>query len=237
LVLAIFVIVAIWTKRAIAIVAIGGIVITVFASALKIYPFSSRLLIFLVPLAFLVIATAIDQISWKAGRAAGTACAVLLFWVAVAKDVSVALNPFSVSEMRPALEQIGPRFEPGDAIAVTEMSGAMYEFYAPTLISPGTPMLGIAGSIDGGESLTEAARKNGYRRIWLVAAHCTDIVRGLVKELANTAPVVFEWTGRGTRVVLFDFTSGEEAMTSTNRLQVNRPQTPSALPEVALGKR
>jgi Dolichyl-phosphate-mannose-protein mannosyltransferase len=170
LVLAISVIVAVWTKRAIVIVAVGAIVVTVFASALKIYPFSCRLLIFLVPLAFFVIATAIDQINCKVGRVAGIACAVLLFSAPVAKDVSVALNPFSVSEMRPALEQIGNRFEPGDAIAVTEESEPMYQFYAPILISLGTPMLRLARSKDdkqryGWKPVAEAVRKNGYRRI------------------------------------------------------------------------
>jgi hypothetical protein len=125
----------------------------------------------------------------------------------VAKDVSVALTPFFVSEMRPALEQIGPRIEPGDAIAVTEYSVATYQFYAPTLISPGTPMLGIAlyaSSEERLKSLTETARKNGYRRIWLVVALNASKVR-----LANNAPIVFEWTGRDTRVILFDFTSSK----------------------------
>jgi hypothetical protein len=210
LVLAVSVIVAIWTKRAIATIAIVALLVTVFCSVLKIYPFSSRLLIFLVPFAFFVIATAVDQISWNIGRAAAAACAVLLLSVAVAKDISVAFHPFSVSEMRPALEKIAPRLAAGDAIAITEMSERLYQFYAPTLIPRATQIPRAARMWEftaGKEALIEDVRKNGYRRIWLVAAHRTYVVKGLVRELAKSAPIAFEWTGPGTRVVLFDFTS------------------------------
>lgn len=85
-------------RRWTAIVATGAILTTYLASALQIYPFCCRLLIFLVPLTLFVIATGIDEVCRFGGRVMACIGAVLLLSVVVPSAAEVALRPRSTSE-------------------------------------------------------------------------------------------------------------------------------------------
>ncbi len=183
--------------------------VTLVASSLHLYPFAGRMLIFLVPLVFFVIATAVDQLGNKFGQAAAAVCAVLLLALMVPSDLSRALEPYNRNDMRGALELIAPRLQPGDAIALGPLSGAAFSLYRPGLIPGDVPFYEIRKGADATDVIGPA-KDNGYRRVWFVSAHRIQQVDKIIGQLRKVVPTLFHWEGPGTRVLLLDFASGQE---------------------------
>jgi hypothetical protein len=200
------------SRRAICAVAIGAITLTLIASVLEVYPFSSRLLIFLTPLVLLLIAAGVDELHRLnlVGSVAAGALALLLVAMVVPKAVQIARQPVSVSDMRGALKKIRGSLRNGDAIAIAGGNGTTYQFYSPTL-GRDIPFF----ETDDARSLTEAVEQNGFRRVWLVTlgplwgSYENELrmryPNELIMEVERSAAIVFDWNAPGTRLVLFDF--------------------------------
>ena len=193
------------SKRRTALVAVGAILTVYVASALKAYPFSSRLLIFCVPLTFFIIATGIDEFRRITGPVAAAVASVLLLGVMVPLAVESAQRPYFNSDMRGALAEVSRRFEEGDAIALWR-SNKLFRYYRRALKTRSAPVLNLDPNKSSSNTLIEIAEKNGYRRIWVVAAHRAHSVNRLIRRTARSVPIAYEWAAPGTRVVLFDFT-------------------------------
>jgi hypothetical protein len=189
--------------RRTALVAVGGILTAYVASALEAYPFSSRLLIFCVPLTLFIIATGIDELRRTTGPLMTAVASGLLLSVMIPSAVERAQQPYFSSDMRGALAEVSRGFEEGDVIALWR-SGKLFGYYGRALIPQGTPVFGLNAD-NPRLSLIDIAEKNGYRRIWVIAAHRTQTMNRLIRRTASTVPIAYEWRVRGTRVVLFDF--------------------------------
>ena len=193
------------TGRRTALVAVGAILTTYIASALVIYPFSSRLLIFCVPLTFFILATGINELSSRGGSfTAAFACGLLLS-VMIPSAVEVAQRPYFSSDMRGALVRLNRGFKDGDAIALWK-SDKLFTYYKKVMRLPHAPIVDLNARKWEGRTLTEIAERTGYRRIWVVTAHRSGQLEPLIRQTAQTVPIVYEWTTQGTRLVLFDFT-------------------------------
>jgi hypothetical protein len=200
------------SRRAICGVAIGAITLTLIASVLEVYPFSSRLLIFLTPLVLLLIAAGVDELHRLnlVGPVAAGALALLLVAMVVPKADQIARQPVSVSDMRGALKKIRGSFRNGDAIAVAGGNGTTYQYYSPTL-GRDIPFF----ETDDARSLTETVEQHGFRRVWLVTLgplwgsyeeeQRMRNANDLIREVERSAAIVFDWNAPGTRLVLFDF--------------------------------
>lgn len=196
---------ALWRPRAICTVAIGAILLTLLASVFEIYPFSSRLLIFLVPLVFFILATGIDRLQSVAPFFA-TVMAIALLAVPFPHAMEFVQRPVVISDMRDALDEVAKNRRAGDVIAVWQPSYAIYQFYSPKLGHPAAPQL-LVSRQDDAHSLVEQAGREGYRRMWFVAAHRMNEAEDLIYQISGIVPVAFEWTAPRTRVLLFDLTS------------------------------
>ena len=174
------------------------------ASMFEIYPFSSRLLIFAVPLTLLIMAAGVDELSLRSPLAASIAT-VLLLSVVAPTALWVAIEPLPESDMRGALTRVSKGFEPGDAVAVTPYT--LFKYYRGALQTDDTHILRVSRSTDP-RTVIDYAERNGYRRLWLVVAHSArhSATKSLIKKIATEAPVLSEWRTNSTRVLLFDFT-------------------------------
>jgi hypothetical protein len=187
-------------RRWTAIVAAGAILATLFAAMLGIYPFSSRLLIFLVPPSLFIIACGIDELHRASGLAAGAAT-VLLLSIVVFPAVEIAQNPKFNSDMRGAFSKVSSGYQDGDGL-VLAAAGRFLIYYGKELESRGVPILKL-DKADPPSSAIEFAEKNGFRRVWVVAYRRWG--KQLIKETGQRASVDFDWKTHGTRVMLFDF--------------------------------
>jgi hypothetical protein len=195
----------IW-RSDVGLVAAAAILLTVIASAFEIYPFSTRLVLFLVPLAFFTMASAIDVVALKLHWLAASVCALLLFSTMAPVALQTLIEPQVplAKQFKEALHMIGQNSIEGDALAVEPWTGRVFKFYR-RYRAPKLPTFMVHHG-DGATSILERAKRDHYRRIWyLESAPVDPSAARLVEEVGSNTPIVFDWHSGGTRVVLFDF--------------------------------
>jgi hypothetical protein len=193
-------------RQRLAMVALGAIFTTLVVSAFQLYPFRTRQLIFLVPITFFIMASALDAL-YRRGKPVWAALAgLLLVALLMPPAIATLVEPRANSDMRDALEVVRDGFEEGDALAFGAWSLRSFEFYARTLVPPEFPVFGVSPE-NRPEELLEPAERDGYRRVWFVLSHRANEADALIQEVGRTAPIVLDWTGPGTRLVLFEFSS------------------------------
>jgi len=203
-------------RRPMDLVAAAAILLTLVASAFGIYPFSTRLVLFLVPLAFFILAAAIDAVDFKLGWLPASLCALPLFLVMLPVNLAVFANPETplATEFKKALRIVAQKSVSGDALAIAPWAGRVFEFYrherAPKLR---TFVLGetkkASSMLKQAEGLLASAKRKGYSRVWyLETIPMAQGVDQLIRELGKETPVVFTWKSGGTRLVVFDLTEG-----------------------------
>ena len=152
-------------RRPTDLLAAAAILLTLIAAAFQIYPFSSRLLLFLVPLAFFTMASAIDmviELYWVTS----SVCALLLFRVMAPVALEVLVEPRAplATNFKEALHIVAQNSISGDALTIEPWSGRVFEFYR-RFDAPKLPTF----KVDNGEaaySMLERAKSEGYHRIW-----------------------------------------------------------------------
>ena len=194
----------IW-RRPTALLAAAAILLTLIASAFEIYPFSTRPVLFLVPLAFFTIAAAIDahfELDWVAA----SFCALLLFRVMAPVGLEVLVEPKAplATNFKEALQIVAQNSISGDALAIEPWSERVFEFYR-RFHAPKLPTF----KVDEGEpahSMLEHAKREGYHRIWYLETSPVDpSAAHLIEEVGDKTPIVFTWRRGSTRLVVFDF--------------------------------
>lgn len=195
------------SRQRLAMVALGAILTALAVSAFQLYPFRTRQLIFLIPIVFFIIATALDVLCRRGKPVRAGLVGLLLVTLLIPPALVTVIEPRANSDMRGALEVVREEYEEGDALAFGAWSLRSFEFYAPTLISSDIPVFSVSPE-NRPEELLEPAAKNNYRRVWFVLSHRTNEADTLIQDVRRAAPIVLEWTGPGTRLVLFEFHSG-----------------------------
>lgn len=190
-------------------------VFALLASGVHKYPFSGRLLLFLVPLMLLGVARG----AWTAGSALWSAqpvAAVVLFGVLGAAPAIETWQEFRrptrYEQITPVLEQVRDKWQPGDRVYVYYGAVPAFTFYTrdnpfpPEAVTLGTESRGTrTGYRD------ELATLKGHRRVWVVFSHRHRDEESLIRAYA-------EGMGRGELVAkeagaaayLFDFCATTE---------------------------
>lgn len=151
----------------------------------RLYPFSGRLILYLLPAVFLLIATAVDTLAGSVSvgvKRTWTHAGLLLLAAVLAQQwtsaILYATDPADRSDMRSTLEQVGAAAEPEDVLLVDRIStGRVLDWYAPL-----TPELDLPrGNYDwraGGPAGLRRAIAGGVQPVpagdswyWLVLGH------------------------------------------------------------------
>jgi len=148
------------------------------ASALELYPFFQRFLLFLAPAAILFAAEGTERLAALAGprsRVLAAACvAAVLAWpvVEAAKRVVV---PVRRDEIRPVLAYVAEHARPGDRLWVYYGAKRQFRYYAPRLgladrevVASLEPFAKSSGVRWAEWPRREAERLRGRGRVWLV---------------------------------------------------------------------
>lgn len=130
--------------RAIALVA--PLLLTLLAAALRRYPFADRLTLFLLPLAWLLVAAGLAAIVGRLLPARPTLRAVLLagatlalMWLPLREVSAIARNPLPKQALRPVLQQWRPEVATDDTFYIYTGARAAYLYYDRLLDLPDRP--------------------------------------------------------------------------------------------------
>jgi hypothetical protein len=178
------------------------LVFAILASALRLYPFYVRTILFAVPPTVLLIAYGVRAL-YRALKTrqrwmALLAMAMLLFHPFY-RSVLVLALPMTNEEVRPALAYVAEHRQPGDHIYVYHGAAPVFRYYAPRfgLDDEGLYTIGEASNGDFAV-LAERVRSLEEGRVWFLFAHVYTF-----EGISEEAYVLELLEARGTRVDLF----------------------------------
>jgi hypothetical protein len=149
------------------------------AADLHLYPFASRLVLFVAPALILAIAAGVEALALirlpSGGRLGTTVGGRLVYFAAFLPGLAgFAADPpvYRVEETRPLLRAVAARRQPSDAIYVYYGAGQALRFYGPRYgLKPGDYLLGGCHRGDARAYLFEVDRFRGRPRLWVLVAH------------------------------------------------------------------
>ena len=210
----------------------GGLLLTavppaVVAGAASAYPLADRLALWLVPLAALVLAAALD-LPRRAAVAAAVALAVVAGPTAVG-TLPDLVRTREVEELGPVLERLEQLRRPGDLVLVDIAAKAAFDHYAPRR---GVPRDGVVlfrtpepGTDCGADVVALRTGRFGNGRVWLVLSH--ELVDN---PLLGTRADLLARIGRVTRLAGTIEDTGAQALllspAPTGQALPGAPRTP-----------
>jgi len=161
------------------------IVITMMASGLHVYPFSGRLLLFAVPSMYFWIGDGVVRVGSLVRENQNLVVTAMLSMLLVPQllySSTILVKPYSFEEVRPAIEYMAKRWQPGDILYVYDGAQPTFRFYSGRYGFRRSEY--VFG--DGSQSLpalqTELLAFSGYERMWLLFAHI-DRKNGIYDDL------------------------------------------------------
>lgn len=164
---------------------LAPIALCLAASGLRMYPFSSRLLLFLVPALILGTVKGVELLATRtraAGPLLGLALAAALLAGPAAAAARHLASPRVNEEIKPVLAHVRDRRQPGDVVYL--YYGAQYpmRYYAPRFgFSEGDYVSGQISRRSPDRYLRDLDALGGNPRVWIVFSHATR-KRGLDEE-------------------------------------------------------
>jgi hypothetical protein len=148
---------------------------TAGSSLLHLYPFWSRLILFLTPTLFVLIARGIDALI-GAGRIReipiGALVSILIFVQPCIFAVQGLSKPRLVEELRSVVQYVSERRQDGDRIYVYYGAEAALRYYGPRFgIMPAQYKVGVASRDDWQQYASDLDALSGQGRVWVIFSH------------------------------------------------------------------
>ncbi|MCS6994150.1 MAG: glycosyltransferase family 39 protein, partial [Anaerolineales bacterium] len=151
--------------------------VTYLASWLELYPFARRMILFLVPLVYLLSGAAVDFL-WHTPlrlRFFSRLAAVLLAGFLLYQPLVISTQDFFASvypeHIRPAVSYLNANYREGDVVYVYYWAVPAFRYYA----DPEIPYLAGQRPKDLHILLKELDSLRGQARVWVLFSHVTDI--------------------------------------------------------------
>ena len=168
------------------------LLLTIVASAARLYPFApGRVTAFLVPVLLLLVAEGVEWVrelafprfAW-AGAALAVVAAACPVWAVVRNP-----PPYLPEHVRPALERLRAEGRPGDALYVHYGARLPYLFYAPVFDLPFRDrVLGECARDNPRRYLKQIDGLRGRPRVWVLLAHDLPVL--------SEGPLIFGYLDR-----------------------------------------
>jgi hypothetical protein len=164
-----------WSQnRRAAVLLVAPLVVALGAAVVQQYPFSDRLILFLVPGFMLAIAGAIEavcQACYRFSRSLGVVAAMALVLPAL-YPISVNPPPYRSEHVKAVLSHVQARWQPGDALYVYYGAAPAMTFYAAQYgFSRNDYVVGGCHRGDSRTYLRELDTFRGDPRVWVLITH------------------------------------------------------------------
>jgi hypothetical protein len=166
---------ALWrTRKDAALFLLLPVLVAVGASAATLYPFTARLLAFIIPFFLLAVAAGASHLlaSMPARLQFMSPLLLAILGGAPLYAIATALPPSRVQHLRPAIEHLQQQQRPGDRVYVYYGAGLAFGYYALRL---GVPTEGVVRGRcafdDPRRYLREIDSLRGAERVWLLMTH------------------------------------------------------------------
>jgi hypothetical protein len=194
---------ALFSRRPVAIVAVGTIACALLASIPKFYPFAARLTVFSLPLVAIIVATAVDMVAVRLGQIASVALGAAAVLVLAQPAMTYVRNPPELSDVKGAIYFINAQSKPDDAVA-TYYPSIVFKAYQDKIANAQQRAFArLPRAVTPDMVFSEL---KGAKRAWLLVAKTDDGSIKLLKELPTRYRLLKEWQNYRTRAVLFELT-------------------------------
>jgi hypothetical protein len=183
------------------------------ASALHLYPFRSRLILFLLPLVYLALAALVQRIWSQANRwmaqpvAAGLALGLLC--VVALPSWRVLRQPDNAHDIKGAMTHMAQHRQPGDRVVLSSWTHKAYDFYAPTFHIDDLPVVIYRQTPNPVHDARATVRRTcldpAAGRSWLVISHRLSDQAAFLDVVRSISPPLDRWEGDGAAAFLHDF--------------------------------
>jgi hypothetical protein len=186
------------TQRHCALFLLLPVLVAIALSALSIYPFTARLLAFLIPFFLLAVAAGASALLTRLPDRFQFLGTVLLAVLAGAPIFAIAgaLPPSRIQHVRPLMAQVSEQLHPGDRIYVYSGAGLAFSYYAPRFgIRREVAIVGRCALGNPRNYFRELDKLRGQKRVWLVATHEQasgelDLILGYLDQLGRRVETV-----------------------------------------------
>ena len=178
-------------------------------SALEYYPLRGRLLLFTVPIIFLLVSYSVDAVANQRLRFASYLLSLCLLGSAFLPTIKTFIEPAVVADIRGVMRYMEEKRIPGEErVAVSQWSLPSYLYYAPRLGLNDMKLYTVIGENNDAEKfLQTVCASPDPGRIWLVfSLQMVETQRFLDRLQATTSPLD-QLEREGAGVYLFDFSS------------------------------
>lgn len=165
---------------------LSPLIVTFFAAYLQKYPFSGRLVLFLIPFFILLIAEGVHSLIIKSrsklASIAGIILLVSLLYQPVTKAGNLLINPNWNEEIKLVLNYVKSREQPSDILYIFQRGHYQFLYYADKYgYQEGDYVIGVDDLDEyDGRNLSDEERKRyendlnqlrGNKRVWLIFSH------------------------------------------------------------------
>lgn len=169
-----------YRQKELALALVGPAALTLAAAIARQYPFSDRLILFLVPSLLLAIGAAIDLLFRLAARASARVGALAAGAVVLGAVAPVAFTPppYRIEDVKSVLAQIQSRRLPGDPTYVYYAAAPVVSVYASTFgFNRNDVFFGGCHRADSRRYLEELDTFRGSSRLWVIVTHSLPLYR------------------------------------------------------------
>lgn len=161
------------SSRGVKALVLWPIAVTLIAAILRRYPFSDRLILFLVPLFVLLIGAGVAAMWGKMNpRIIGSILIAIVAVPTVGRAALFAARPPGREEIRPALAYLKNHWQPGDLIYVYHAADAPYLYYRGEFGLGGAPFIAGQRPADHPNAFAHDLHLlAGHRRVWVLFSH------------------------------------------------------------------
>jgi 4-amino-4-deoxy-L-arabinose transferase-like glycosyltransferase len=160
-------------------VIVGPVLFCLLASSLRRYPFKGRLLLFLAPGALLLMGNGAAQLAghcrYRFLRLGGLVLVILLFMPVAYRALGLALPPYGEEEIKPVIQNIWERRQPGDIVYVHYGANPAFQYYREVYGYGFEDWVrGVFSPWDRTRYLAELKQFTGgrdVRRVWFLFSH------------------------------------------------------------------
>ena len=156
--------------------------VTLLASGLGKYPFGNRLLLFILPLAFLLVAEGmrrvllvLRKIGPRAALSLWSALAILLLFEPTCFALQEFWHPYLGEDIKPLISYMTQHKQNADSVYVYYGASSAFRYYAPQYnLGNSSYIVGIFSRQEPTNYIQELDRLSGRGRVWFLFSHNCD---------------------------------------------------------------